>query len=350
MSDTMRSVPDLPGSRAWRDGLERITEAQIQKLVDDVHAIQDIVASRETRPNHRDGPALQRGFHAKGTGLSARLKVRNGVPGNLRVGLFAQAGREFDAIVRFSNAFSVNQSDSKFDQRGLAIRVFLGSDRTSAVQDFLMTNTPVSFGRDAQQFVETSRLLVVHSMPVALALLLARPERFRILRQLFSGLTTPSYAVERYWSRTPFQIGEYAMKYMVQSDASGPTDGLLSRIRNLFKPNYLREDISARSRHGIRFDFRIQLYRDEQRTPIENPSKEWEEADAPFASVAELTIPNPTATATEVEQLNDELEKMAFSPWNTIDFPPLGTMNLARKAVYDESAEKRGGCPLAIGR
>ena len=68
-----------------------------------------------------------------------------------------------------------------------------------------MTNTPVSFGRDAQQFVKTSKLLVDNAKPIAFFKVLFEPERFRILKQLFSGLKTPSVAVECYWSRTPFQ-------------------------------------------------------------------------------------------------------------------------------------------------
>jgi len=32
------------------------------------------------------------------------------------------------------------------------------------------------------------------------------------------------------------------------------------------------------------------------------------------------------------------MENIAFSPWNTKDFTPLGLINLARKKVYDASA------------
>ncbi len=33
---------------------------------------------------------------------------------------------------------------------------------------------------------------------------------------------------------------------------------------------------------------------------------------------------------------------MAFNPWNTNEFTPLGLINLARKNVYDASAAHRG--------
>ena len=64
--------------------------------------------------------------------------------------------------------------------------------------------------------------------------------------------------------------------------------------------------------------------------------------------MAELEIRNPDEK--EQAKLDLKIEMMAFSPWNTQDFEPLGSMNEARKPVYDQSAGKRGGCPLHMGR
>lgn len=83
---------------------------------------------------------------------------------------------------------------------------------------------------------------------------------------------------------------------------------------------------------------------------MENASKEWEERDAPFATVAELEIPYPDLGDDDQGKLDEDIEEIAFSPWNTKDFKPLGSMNEARRRVYDQSAEKRGGCPLSVGR
>ena len=145
---------------------------------------------------------------------------------------------------------------------------------------------------------------------------------------------------------------------MIQPAANVETGGLMARFfkavgsaRKWGKQNYLYEELKVRLQESdpvLKFDFKIQLYQNEQATPIENASKEWKESDAPFATVAELEIPTPTEK--EQHKLDEEIEKMAFSPWNTQDFKPLGTMNEARKLVYDQSAEKRGGCPLLMGR
>jgi hypothetical protein len=238
-----------------------------------------------------------------------------------------------------------------------------GDPASENLQDFLMTNTPVSFGRNAQEFVKTSKRLVDHSKLIAFPLILFQSEGFRIVKQLSTGLKTPSMAVERYWSRTPYQIGEYAMKYMVQPSAAEERGNGIRRWKSPKVPaekwgeqNYLRQEfedlLKQLQQEGktLKFDFRIQLYQDEERTPMENASKEWEERDAPFATVAELEIPNSNLDDDKRKKLIEDIEKMAFSPWNTKDFKPLGSMNEARRLVYDKSAEKRGGCPLGVGR
>jgi len=357
--DTQSTVADLPGSKDWKEHIKEIDQADIEKMVGEIHRIQTRVADKAVKPPHDAGPSFQRGFHAKGFGMPARFIIREDVPPNLRVGFFAEGGNTFNALVRFSNAISVNRNDIKPDQRGLAIRIFLIEGSTDEnVQDFLMTNTPVSFGKDARQFLDVSSFLLESEISAPLKILFKFPgDLFRILAQL-TNVHSRSFASERYWSRTPFQIGEYAMKFMVQPTTDVESGGLAARYSKaskvaakLGKRNYLRDELKARMQdagQSLKFDFRIQLYQNEQTTPFENASKEWKETDAPFASVAELEITNPDEK--EQTNLDEEIEKMAFSPWNTQDFKPLGAMNEARKLVYDQSAEKRGGCPLKLGR
>jgi hypothetical protein len=151
------TVPDIPGSKDWKEQIKEIDPAEIEKMVSDIHRIQTNVANNGVKPSHNDRSSIQRGFHAKGFGMPAGFIIREDAPPNLRVGLFAEGGKTFNAMVRFSNAISEARNDFKFDQRGLAIRLFLDGDSTDGnVQDFLMTNTPVSFGKDARQFNETT--------------------------------------------------------------------------------------------------------------------------------------------------------------------------------------------------
>ena len=107
----------------------------------------------------------QRGFHNKGFGVKAELRVAGDIAPDLRVGLF-QPGAVYPAIARFSNAGASSTSDFSFDQRGLAFRVKTGkvkallSGATADAQDFLTTNSPIT-ARDPVQFLDVARALTV---------------------------------------------------------------------------------------------------------------------------------------------------------------------------------------------
>jgi hypothetical protein len=103
--------------------------------------------------------------------------------------------------------------------------------------------------------------------------------------------------------------------------------------------HYLREKLREALREGeVRFDFCIQLFVDEKRTPIEDAYVEWKESDSPPIPIATLILLKQAADP----QLEQDMEHMAFNPWNTNEFTPLGLINLARKNVYDASATYRG--------
>jgi hypothetical protein len=42
------------------------------------------------------------------------------------------------------------------------------------------------------------------------------------------------------------------------------------------------------------------------------------------------------------QQLQTDMEQMAFNPWHTKDFRPLGLINLVSKKTYAASAKTRG--------
>lgn len=120
---------------------------------------------RELARKRDPAATLKRGFHAKGTGVRGKFRIKPELPEHLQVGLF-QPGVEYDALARFSNARGQVLGDLSKDQRGIAIRVkaipavALFPNDSANVQDFLMTNTPVSFARDPSQFIEVGEILL----------------------------------------------------------------------------------------------------------------------------------------------------------------------------------------------
>ena len=90
MANTNNSVPDIVGSKDWKDKLKEISDSEVNKLVDAISDIQDTVADKKRKPSDKAETAILRGFHAKGFGMSAKFKIRHDVPSNVRVALKKQ--------------------------------------------------------------------------------------------------------------------------------------------------------------------------------------------------------------------------------------------------------------------
>jgi hypothetical protein len=144
-----------------------------------------------------------------------------------------------------------------------------------------------------------------------------------------------------FWSRTPFTFNAYAVKFLLRPcdlDHGGFLGWFQTFWRARADADYLRNKLAERLRHSdVTFDFRVQLFVDEERTPIEDASREWKESIAPFRTLAQLIIPKQNLD----DPLNADIERMAFDPWHTEDHRPLGRMNRARRLVYPTSAKAR---------
>jgi catalase len=298
---------------------------------------------------------LKRGFHAKGTGVRAKFKVSLDLAEDFRIGLF-QPGAEYEALVRFSNARGEVLGDLGKDQRGIAIRLKtnprekLSPQDDTDIQDFLMTNTPVSFARNPNQFIEVGEILLEGTRNVIPNLV--KKYGFQEARRILGVFLAPIVSfkplqMNQYWSRTSYRFGDTAVRYLIR-----PIDGseswstfrqVIEVMRSLrhdrpHRENYMREKLREALQSGdVCFDFCIQVFVDDKKTPIEDAYIEWMEKDSPPLPIAAIVIPRQALD----EQLQQEMERMAFNPWNTKDFTPLGLINLARRDVYGASASHR---------
>ncbi|MFL4337785.1 catalase, partial [Pseudomonas aeruginosa] len=127
-------------------------EARITQAI-----IQDAIRVVE---QHRDNTRVLRDAHAKAHGcVKAEFKVRADLDPTLRRGVFAEAGKSWNAWVRFSNGNAYPQFDSKNDARGMAIKLLdvpgeklLPGRGHDGEQDFVMFNQPVFFIRDIAEY------------------------------------------------------------------------------------------------------------------------------------------------------------------------------------------------------
>ena len=96
------------------------------------------------------------------------------------------------------------------------------------------------------------------------------------------------------------------------------------------------------------WEFRVQLCRDLERQPVEDPTVPWGEEEAPFQRVATITVRRQDSwDAARVDAVN---ERMRFAVWTGLAaHRPLGNINRARNAPYRHSAEFRerfNRCPI----
>jgi catalase len=326
---------------------------QEEMLNDLANRIQQMqIRAQEIAKKRGHSLPLKRVFHAKGLGVRAKFKVDSDIPQHLQVGLF-QPNTEYDALVRFSNARGEMLGDLEKDQRGCTFRIktisgtALKPDDYSNIQDFLMINTPTSFARNPVQVIEVTEIFLdsVAKAPIRLIQKYGWKEGWRIFRELLEPLDdSKPLQVNQYWSRSSYKFGATSIRYLIRPSAGSKTFSATRLSRSVFqgtaqKENYLHEKLLEElNDNDVHFDFCIQLFVDEKKTPIEDIYIEWKESDSLPIPIAALTIPKQNFDP----QLQTDIEQMAFNPWHTKDFTPLGLMNLVRMKLYDASARNRG--------
>ncbi len=290
------------------------------------------------------GQAVRRALHAKiQAGITnAKFKIDPNIPSHLQQGIF-QPGKTYDAHVRLSNASGQVQPDTKNDLRGLAIRVFpKGAEDKTEINDLLMTNAPVSHARNVRQFMEFAKAASkspTFLLPLRLIFAVGPFETIRMLANVikYSRRKVESLATETYWSRGPFQLGRAALQFHAK-----PTQGT-PEVEPGKTDNYLRQELVERLQQGdITFDIMAQLFVSEDKTPIEDGAKLWQESDSPPLRIAQLIIPQQDIAENRDQDDEASIEQTAFNPWNGAEtFRPLGQLNRGRNPVYAASEDYR---------
>jgi hypothetical protein len=321
----------------WQEQFIGGSEAAEGKFILD--AMEKIQTVQRRNKKSANASSYARAFHAKIlAGIdNAEFRVRDDVPEALRAG-YLQPGKRWKTKIRFSNASGKRQADTEKDLRGAALRV----EADDGLYDLAMTSAAASHARNAKQFIAFAmaasggRLLMVPRLILSLGF----REAIRMLKCVIRQSSEPveSLATLGFWSRSPYGCGPVAFKFELV-----PTDGGTSWVPK--GDDFLSEDLAARLKLGpVVYDFAIQLFRNEQTTPIEDGAVEWKREDSPLIVVAQLYIPQQDLTSPEAQTAKEAVDQLEFSPWNTTEkFRPLGGLNRARKKVYRASVDLRNG-------
>ncbi|KAB2723340.1 catalase family protein [Brucella intermedia] len=283
------------------------------------------------RPVLRDAHPKAHGF------VSAEFIVLDGLPEELRHGIF-KTPHTYKALIRFSAGNVEVQADTVPQAAGMAIKLFdvdgeklLDAEKDARTQDFIMINAPLFFVRNLQDYVLLHEALDKGQLE---AFFKSKPaETNAILTIRGQKLFNPAQV--RYWSMTPYLIGERAMKF-----SAIPISHTANTPPTKPGPDFLREALKSQISSGdTYYDFSIQLQGDPARMPIEDPVVEWNEADSPFQRVAIIRIPKQDITSGDRDKIG---EALSFTPWHGLrEHRPLGSNNRARRVIYEGVSEFR---------
>jgi hypothetical protein len=266
--------------------------------------------------------------------VQAEFTVLDGLPEAHQVGLFA-VPRAYPAWIRFANASS--ESDRERDIRGMSIQVsnVVGENLTPGAtsQDFVLNSHPVMLAATTRDFLELLRANEAGGIR-RVAYFLTHLNSARIGA---AARQNPSCHLDiQYWSTTPYQFGpNRVVKYAVR-----PTSRRRSTKPTALTDTYLTDAMRAHlDQEEATFDFLVQFYVDDQRTPIEDATAEWQTKDAPYHRVAIVRIPRQRFEDTERSTRG---EQTTFNPWHCLmAHTPLGGMNRARREIYRAMAQFR---------
>ena len=345
----------------YTDDLETLRDDEAQTIQGLNKAFDTILTTTAEDYGH-----AVRSVHAKAHGvLRGRLEVKAGLPPELAQGMFARPGGH-DVYMRLSTNAGDILPDAIGLPRGLAFKVLdVEGERLPGAegraQDFIMVNGPVFQAKNAHAFLGSLKQLAgttdkAEGAKVALsqvlqgvnkALTAIGVESSKI--QSLGGAPNVDPLGETYYSVTPFRYGEHIAKFSLAPVSPDLTSRTKQEIPIEGRENAIRETVQEEMRgvHGA-WELRVQLCRDLDRQPVEDPTKEWKEDEAPFATVATLTVePQDSWEAANVQRVDEE---MRFSIWTGLAaHRPLGDINRARKDPYIHSSNFRAGfnkCPI----
>lgn len=306
--------------------------------------------------------------HAKQHGcLRASFVVASDLPAEFETSLFRRGAR-YDALVRLSNAQGKPQNDRTPDGRGIAIKLLgieggslldslavpLGEQAASrGEQDFLLTNFPVFFGKNVEDYAEFIGIVSAPAAPFTLAslrralkaarFLLVRPRQLWIFaRTALQQVSDPLQVT--YHSMTAYQFGyDRVVRYIVS-----PAGNAAPRPWPLFPWtggwSLLRKTMAARldpqrAHAATSFHFSICLRAEPTPDDVEDASRYWSRPADREILLARIEIP-----AQQFDTARQFLfgENLSFNPWRCLpEHRPLGGLNRMRLAVYLASFQAR---------
>lgn len=346
----------------YSPGLETVAPDEAETQAELTETLLGIV-----RKTHEDHDHAFRSVHAKSHALlEGTFEVVDGLPAELRQGLFAEA-KSYPALLRISTNAGDPLPDSISLPRGMAIKVIgvsgerLPGAEGDATQDFVLANGKAFAAPNPKAFLKNLKLLAATTDKAEWGKK-AISAVFRVTEKALEAVGGESVTLktmggypqshplgESYFSQVPIRFGDYVAKVGVFPSSPGfkALEGQEIAIHG--RENALREEIGrVLKTEGGEWEVRVQLCRDLKTDPIEDAATPWPEQNNPYITVARIRIDRQPNWSDARARVGDD--QLAFAPWHGLAaHRPLGGIMRARKTPYAESSALRGqlnGCPI----
>jgi hypothetical protein len=276
------------------------------------------------------GPG-KRGEHPKQhAGLWVSFEVEKDIPSALRNGIF-QTANSYTALVRFSNGRTFD--DRQPDVHGMAVKIFVPVEGKDAElpfqQDIILADHAVFFARDVQHILDFL-VATASGTPASQLAMTTHPKLIG-----YTSVAKSSPLSMTYWSQTPYNLGDGAVKYVVSPSSVRDIPGL--ELKD--SPDALKlamvEQLTCR-KISAKFDLCVIPQSDAEAMPIEDPTIEWTSTPVKLATI--VIYPQKF----DFPELMAFAENLTWNPWNSLPpHRPLGGINRARRELYADSQSLR---------
>ena len=316
----------------------------MEELKDEVQKAADRVVELMKREAGIEATAgcCPRGAHNKTVGLmKGTFQVVEDVPDDLRVGIFAKS-KTFPVLIRGSKSAPFLQDDIKPDGSGMALKLlgvegerFSPFNQEKQTQDFLFHTLPTFFFKNVADFEQQAENFA-RNRPIKATCQMASRFQFKELQAIAKITQSPSSLLDiPFWSAVSSRFGKTFAKYHLK-----PTATYRSEMPKDPGKRYLSDAMNEHlSQAEATFDFYVQLFVNEEKTPINDALQEWEEKDSPFRKVATVHIPKQK---TGTQARHNYAENLSFNPAHALAVhAPAGEVNLARAQIYHRYSKFR---------
>ncbi|KAJ8108553.1 hypothetical protein OPT61_g8093 [Boeremia exigua] len=260
------------------------------------------------------------------------------------------------------------QADQEPGPRGLGLRIFgvdgprlPSADQSATTQDFFFNNAPMIELTDVNTCLDIMQLREKYfDSPLKSGA--ATKLRTDAMKQAAPfQLPNTNMISHSFYTQSAFRFGTWYGHiglFPVLDEMTSRND----KVQNSDSREQLRDWMVDYFRsHGAKYEIKvrsqtlpiskldtdspapqIQLGTDAHHHPTEDGSVMWDEATAPYQTIAFLEFPPQDALTSERRTFWED--RMKLSPWHAlVEHQPLGSINRLRRTVYEMSAKNREG-------